>query len=161
MPHVSKVPFHRILLADDDNDDCLLFTDALNDLPLATNLTTVRHGEDLMLHLYAKNELPDLLFLDLNMPRKNGFECLTEIKRNEKLKTIPVIIFSTSYAPEIVNLLYKNGAQHYVCKPNSFEQLVEIIHRAITLTLQKNHVTQIPIEEFVLSPESRFREPGS
>ena len=157
MPHLSKEPFHRILLADDDNDDCLLFTDALNDLPLATHLTTVRHGEDLMLHLYAKNELPDLLFLDLNMPRKTGFECLTEIKQSEKLRSIPVIIFSTSYAPEIVDLLYKNGAQHYVCKPNSFKQLAEVIQRAITVTLQKNHSIQISMEEFVLSPGIAFQ----
>ena len=160
MSHLSKAPFHHILLADDDKDDCLLFTDALNDLPLATQLTTVRHGEELMLLLHAKKELPDLLFLDLNMPRKNGFECLIEIKQSEKLRTIPVIIFSTSFEPDIVNLLYKNGARHYICKPNAFEQLVAVIHRAITITLQENRLSQIPREGFVLSPESCFNEPS-
>jgi CheY-like chemotaxis protein len=160
MPHVSKLPFHSILLADDDTDDCLLFTDALKDLPLATQLTTVRHGEELMSLLRATKEVPDLLFLDLNMPRKNGFECLTEIKQSEKLRTIPVIIFSTSFEPDIVNLLHKNGARHYICKPNTFEQLVEVIHRAITVTLQENHLSHIPREEFVLSPESCFNEPS-
>jgi len=152
MSHLSKIPFYHILLADDDKDDCLLLADALNDLPLATELTTVRHGEELMLHLHANNELPDLLFLDLNMPRKNGFECLIEIKQSEKLRAIPVIIFTTSFAADVVNLLHKNGAQHYICKPNAFEQLVEVIHRAITITLQENHLSQIPKKEFVLSP---------
>ncbi|HMJ69024.1 MAG TPA: response regulator [Cyclobacteriaceae bacterium] len=157
MSQLSKSPFYNILLADDDNDDCLLFTDALNDMPLVTQLTTVRHGEELMLHLHAKEELPDLLFLDLNMPRKNGFECLIEIKQSEKLSAIPVIIFSTSFEPDIVKRLYRNGARYYICKPNAFDHLVILIHRAITVTLQENHF-QIPMEKFVLSPESCFNE---
>lgn len=105
MTHLSHLPIHHILLADDDNDDCLLFKDALGDLPLATHLTIVRDGEQLMLLLNAKEELPDVLFLDLNMPRRNGFDCLSEIKENEKLRSLPVIIFSTSFDPDIVNLV--------------------------------------------------------
>lgn len=125
----------RILLADDDKDDSTLFQDILHELPLSTHLTTVYNGEQLMQLLNQTNELlPDVLFLDLNMPRKNGFDCLSEIKRSEKLKLLPVIIFSTSYEPEIVSMLYKNGAQFYIRKPNSYTQLKKIIHHALILT---------------------------
>ena len=73
----------NILLADDDADDCFFFEKALREIPMATQLTTVNDGERLMDHL-SKNmeQLPDVLFLDLNMPRKSGFECLTEITEN-------------------------------------------------------------------------------
>lgn len=77
----------NILLADDDSDDCLFFKEALRELLLSTNLTTVHDGEQLMQLLTNEtNVLPHVLFLDLNMPRKNGFECLTEIKLSKKLK---------------------------------------------------------------------------
>ena len=73
----------NILLADDDLDDCLFFKEALEGMPVNTHLTAVHDGEQLMqLLANEKIKLPDILFLDLNMPRKNGFECLTEIKQN-------------------------------------------------------------------------------
>jgi CheY-like chemotaxis protein len=141
----------HILLADDDQDDNILFQDILDELPLPTHLTTVFNGEQLMQLLNeTKEQLPDVLFLDLNMPRKNGFDCLLEIKRSEKLKLLSVIIFSTSYDPEIVNLLYKNGAQYYIRKPNSYAKLKNDIHHALILTAQTN--IEYPRQEtFVLS----------
>jgi CheY-like chemotaxis protein len=71
----------RVLLADDDADDCLFFKEALEELPLSTSLTIVNDGDQLMKWLLKNtSRLPHVLFLDLNMPRKNGFECLTEIR---------------------------------------------------------------------------------
>lgn len=140
-----------ILLADDDKDDCILFKDILEELPLSTRLITVFNGEQLMQLLNEPTErLPDILFLDLNMPRRNGFDCLSEIKQTEKLKSLPVVIFSTSYEAEVVNLLYKNGAQYYIRKPNSSAQLKKLIHQALILTAKTNsdYPTQ---EKFVLS----------
>ena len=151
----SKIPIHHILLADDDKDDCTLFKDALDDLPFATHLTTVPNGEQLMQLLNKNEELPDLLFLDLNMPRKNGFECLSEIKQDEKLKRISVIIISTSFDPDIVNRLYIQGARYYIRKPNVYADLVKAIHKAITLTSQGNSF-QPSEEEFVLTPLSLY-----
>lgn len=142
----------HILLADDDKDDQLLFKEALEELSLSTHLATVQNGEVLMQKLNDdKEQLPDILFLDLNLPRKNGFTCLSEIKRTEKLKHLPVIIFTTSYEPAIVNLLYKKGAQFYIRKPNNFEELKKVIYKALTLTGQKD-ITQPSRENFVLSP---------
>lgn len=143
-----------ILLADDDKDDNILFKDVLEELLLSTHLATVHNGEQLMKMLNEEKEpLPDILFLDLNMPRKNGFECLSEIKRTEKLKRLPVIIFSTSYESEIVNQLYKNGVQYYIRKPNDFAQFKKVIYQALTLTVQAD-ISQPPWEKFVLPEQS-------
>lgn len=139
-----------ILLADDDKDDCLLFKEALEELKLQTVLKVVHDGEQLM-QLLTKNsnEIFDVLFLDLNMPRKNGFTCLEEIKRNNKLKSLPVIIFSTSYDQSVADLLYKNGAQHYICKPADFSELRKIIQEALLL-VSKNNSLQPSKEIFLL-----------
>src|SRR5665647_2218424 len=95
----------NILLADDDTDDCIFFKEALRELLLYTNLTTVQDGEQLMQLLTNEtNELPHILFLDLNMPRKNGFECLSEIKQNKNLKDLPVVIFTTFFAVSYTHL---------------------------------------------------------
>ena len=91
----------NVLLVDDDKDDCLFFKEALDELPINVNLTTVYDG-DQMINLLKKNELyPSVIFLDLNMPRKNGMECLMEIKSNaefeiNKMNKIPIVLFSTS-----------------------------------------------------------------
>src|SRR5450432_3423091 len=141
----------KILLCDDDSDDCYFFSEALDTLPNSTQLTTVHNGEQLMQLLTKEtNELPDVLFLDLNMPRKNGFECLLELKLHKKLKELPVIIFSTSYEHEVVNLLYKNGAQYFIRKPAEFSQLQKVIQRALTLISQEN-ISQPTRENFVLT----------
>ncbi len=139
-----------LLLADDDKDDCGFFKDALEELPVSAELTTVHNGEQLM-HLLAERngELPNLLFLDLNMPRKNGFECLSEIKLNEKYKNLPVVIFSTSFDQDVVNLLYKNGAHYYIRKPAKFSVLKKVIHQALILASQEN-MMQPPKEDFVI-----------
>ncbi|MBK9732632.1 MAG: response regulator [Chitinophagaceae bacterium] len=144
-------PNVNILLADDDQDDCLFFKEALDELQLKTKLTAVHDGEQLMLLLNKKaDSQPDLVFLDLNMPRKNGFTCLEEIKRSEKLKSLPVIIFSTSYDESIADLLYKNGAQHYICKPADFSELKKVIHQALTIVSEKN-TSQPRKENFLLN----------
>jgi CheY-like chemotaxis protein len=128
----------QILLADDDKDDCFLFREALSELPVPTDLETVYDGEQLMDYLNEHTgKLPDVLFLDLNMPRKNGFECLSEIKHNDKLKELPVVMFSTSYPRDmhyendIMKLLYKIGAREYIRKPENFNQLKEVIHNIL------------------------------
>lgn len=150
MIYPSTINSFNILLADDDKDDCLLFEDALEELPLAAQLKCVYNGEQLMQLLNRQGEqLPDMLFLDLNMPRKNGIECLAEIKHNPHLQHLPVIIYSTSSQQGIINLLYKNGAQLYICKPSSFSELKDLIRNAISLT-REAAFTQLPREKFVL-----------
>ena len=127
----------NILLADDDADDCLFFKEAINTLIPATNFSAVHDGDQLMQLLTNETgRLPDVLFLDLNMPRKNGFECLTEIKQHKKLKNLPVVIFSTSSAYDNINVLFKTGADVYIRKPSNFEQLVQLIKYALPMTAE-------------------------
>ena len=143
----------HILLADDDKDDSILFKEILEELPLSTHLTKVSNGEQLMQFLNeTKDQLPDVLFLDLNMPRKNGYDCLSEIKDSEKLKSLSVIIFSTAFEPQVISLLYEKGAQYYIRKPNSYWQLKNLIHQALILTETTN--IDYPLQEkFVLSSQ--------
>lgn len=123
----------NILLADDDIDDCIFFKGALEEFPIPTHLTAVHDGEQLMKHLtHETSEFPHVLFLDLNMPRKNGFECLSEIKLKRNLDRLPVIMYSTSFELEVVNLLYKNGAQHFIRKPSDFSQFKILIQQTLT-----------------------------
>ena len=133
-----------ILLADDDTDDCFFFEKALREISIATQLTIVNDGERLMDYLSKNSEkLPNVLFLDLNMPRKSGFECLTEIVENIKLKEIPVVMFSTSYTLDpnyeqsMINVLYKMGAQDYIRKPGDFAKLKELIQQSLTKLVEK------------------------
>lgn len=141
---------HTILLAEDDDDDSLLFHEVFNELPIISTLNRVRDGEELMSLLgnSAPHQLPDVLFLDINMPRKNGFECLIEIKNDEKLKNLPVIILSTSSGKDLVNKMYQAGASLYICKPNEFGHLKKVVQ----LVMQRNwsRVMQPPIENFIL-----------
>ena len=146
----------NILLADDDKDDRLFFGLALDFLTIPTRLATVVDGEKLMDYLTENvHQLPDVLFLDLNMPRKNGFECLSEIKTHKNLKELPVIIFSTSFEQEVVNLLFKNGAQYFMRKPAEFSQLKKIIQQTVTRITQEN-ILQPNREDFVLSVQSHL-----
>lgn len=144
----------KILLADDDTDDCIFFEEALESSQQPAHLTAVHDGEQLMSLLNNQNyQLPDILFLDLNMPRKNGFECLGEIKQNEKLKELAVVIFSTSFEQEVVNQLYNNGAQYFIRKPSEFSQFRKIILHTILLIKKENFRLRSK-ENFVLTAET-------
>jgi CheY-like chemotaxis protein len=139
----------NILLADDDVDDRFFFGMALKALPYTIDLTTVENGEKLMDHLNANTaKLPDVLFLDLNMPRKNGSECLSEIKTNPKLRQLPVIIYSTSINEDVADSLYKNGAHNYVPKQD-LPELIKVLNYAVTLIIE-NKFAQPNREQFIL-----------
>lgn len=141
-----------IFLTDDDADDCLMFSEALHEIYAdgEAQLTITNDGVKLMQELdESVPPSPEVIFLDLNMPRKNGFECLQEIRKNPKLKDIPVVIYSTSSNNDIVNLTYKEGANYYICKPQSYSLLKKTI--ATVLSFDLNELSQQPIrEKFVI-----------
>ncbi len=131
--HTANLPF-KILHADDDTDDCFFFEKAVKELPILTDFKQVHNGEQLMDYLSENHSnLPDVIFLDLSMPRKTGFECLAEINESEILKNIPIIIFTTSFSrgfyfeENLKNTLLSIGAREYIKKPGDFEQLKKII----------------------------------
>jgi CheY-like chemotaxis protein len=143
---------YHILLADDDADDCMFFKEALEDLSVSAAISMVNNGLELMNFLEDKiARLPDVLFLDLNMPFKTGAECLAEIKSNEKLKDLPVIIYSTSANQEVIDMLYNRGAQFYVRKPGDFSLLKNVISRALILSKDIAN-TQPAKDDFFILP---------
>jgi CheY-like chemotaxis protein len=141
---VHPTNFSRIILADDDEDDRELFEEALSDIHPNAVLTTAKDGEELMFFLKNYHK-PDLVFLDLNMPRKNGKECLQEIKKNHELQKVPVIIYSTSVNPADIEDTFSLGAILFFKKPNSFEQLKQNVkeifsNRLGTLRSRENFI---------------------
>ncbi len=135
-----------ILLAEDDIDDRFFFEKALREIPIETHLTSIQDGEQLMDYLEINSEnLPDILFLDLSMPRKTGFECLSEIKENDKLKALSVCVFSTSFARDmdyeqnIIKTLSKMGAEEYIRKSTDFGQLKFVIQHFLKKVIDKKN----------------------
>jgi CheY-like chemotaxis protein len=143
----------NILLADDDADDRTFFATALKELPIQTNLTSVNDGEQLMDYLTKHTEhLPDVLFLDLSMPRKGGFECLTEMKDDSRLKDIPVVMFSTSYTQDfnyelsMIKVLYKIGVEDYIRKPGTIAELKGLIFHSFCKVIKESRFNLLDIQ---------------
>lgn len=120
----------KVLLADDDPDDRELFQIALSETDSKAKLTAVEDGDKLMQYLSeVDGHPPDIIFLDINMPCKNGKQCLREIRSNKMLKHIPVIMFSTSYYKADVEETFADGANRYVTKPVLIKDLVRVLQR--------------------------------
>lgn len=119
---------NNIFLADDDAEDCEIFAEALREVNAAAKLTTTKNGHELMtlLHKPPVPE-PDVIFLDLNMPIKNGYQCMKEIRETPELKDHVVVIFTTSSLKEDIDRMYQLGANLYIVKPSDFERLKDII----------------------------------
>jgi CheY-like chemotaxis protein len=117
-----------ILLIDDDEDDRSLFHDALKEIDGSIRCITSVNGQDGLLLLNDTSEnLPDFIFLDLNMPCMNGKQCLAEIKKDSRLSNIPVIIYSTTNRPEDEVEMKKLGAACFVTKPALFREICSAI----------------------------------
>jgi CheY-like chemotaxis protein len=120
-----------IYIADDDEDDRMLFSDAVLDLKLPALVRAAEDGQQLLDMLSnAVKHLPEIIFLDINMPRKNGFDCLEEI-RNTKgdLKKVKIIMLSTSSNPENIELSKELGADLYAVKPSTFQGLKNLLQK--------------------------------
>lgn len=142
----------HLLLADDDIDDCDFFKDAVDEISDTFELTVLNNGVELMSFLVTEPEThPNVIFLDLNMPKKSGMECIAEIKNSEHLSHIPIIIYSTSLDHIVVNTLYDMGAHHYIQKPAEFGSIKSVIKKVVALF----STTTIPPrsrENFIIQP---------
>ena len=122
----------HILLVEDNEGDILLTTDALQEGKAANKVSVVRDGEEALDFLDQKRkfvgvDVPDLVLLDVNLPRKNGHEVLHYIKTNEKLKHIPVIMLTTSSSDIDIRNSYKNHANCYITKPVESESFLNVV----------------------------------
>lgn len=123
-----------ILMADDDDDDFVLTKKALGESRLLNQLIRVRDGEELLDYLHRKGDFtaenaprPGVILLDLNMPRKDGREALREIKSDDGLRNIPVVVFTTSKAEEDIYKTYQLGVNSFITKPVTFENLTQVM----------------------------------
>ncbi len=124
----------EILLVEDDPGDVLMTKEAFADNKVKNNLNVVSDGVDAMAFLrkegkWANAATPDLILLDLNLPRKDGREVLAEVKADETLRQIPVVVLTTSKAEEDVLRSYKLHANAYVTKPVDFDRFIEVVRQ--------------------------------
>ncbi|MBD6619688.1 response regulator [Komarekiella sp. 'clone 1'] len=140
-----------ILMADDDEDDSMLVSEALAESQLSIEPYIVRNGEELMDYLYNRGRYadksnaprPDLILLDLNMPKKDGLEALRDIKSDPQLRRIPVVVLTTSGAEEDIDNTYDLGANSFIIKPVTFASLVEVMK---TLGKYWFEIVKLPLE---------------
>lgn len=124
----------HIVLAEDDEDDRLFFKQAIEQIDIKTKLMIFRNGQELMDYLLVPDTvLPHLVFLDLNMPLKNGTECLEEIRRTDRLRSLVVAIYSTSSSEKDIENTFVLGANIFINKPNSFNELKKVVKKIIQI----------------------------
>jgi CheY-like chemotaxis protein len=139
--------YTSLLLIDDDTDDQLLFNEALHEINMPISCDTAPDGMNALKKLQAGSTLPDIIFLDLNMPIMHGFECLKKIKAHALLQTIPVIIFTTSNSPIDINMAKQYGAAAYFCKPMHFNQLCSQLKSILNKSLRVGNMEGFKIIE--------------
>lgn len=126
---------HLILMAEDDADDRLLVQDAFAECGTTDKVRFVADGEELVDYLLRRGKYeqvitsprPDLILLDLNMPRKDGREALREIRSHQELRRVPVVVFTTSRADTDIKRVYELGANSFITKPTGFDALVSTV----------------------------------
>jgi len=122
----------EILLVEDNEDDIVIIQEVFADMKLATIVNTVRDGEEALTYLWRKGKykvarMPDLVLLDINMPKKNGFEVLEQMKKDPRLQSLPVIMLTTSHREEDVVRAYEKGACSYIHKLVDLGQFKQLI----------------------------------
>ena len=125
---------NKVLMAEDDEEDVDIFNEVLTDLNVDISFELVANGIELMKMLEGAEVFPELIFLDLNMPLKNGMLCLQEIKTNPRWKNINVVVLSTSSHPDQIKAAYDNGADFYMIKSSNYTDF----KNAIAACLQKD-----------------------
>lgn len=140
----------HVLLAEDDKDDRENFIEAFKSLKMNTDVQVVNNGIELMEYLNdASLPLPHLLFLDLNMPKKSGLQCLMEIKKIERLKNLTVAIYSMSSSEKVIEESFLSGANVYIKKPAHLTVLKKILLNVLTINWQY-HTSGLNRDNFLL-----------
>jgi len=148
--HGAKDQILNIVLAYDDEDDRLFFQEAIEEIEIRTRLLMFHNGQELMDYLAKEDTvLPDLIFLDLNMPVKTGMQCLKEIRGNPALRQVCIAIYSTSCSERDIEDTFVNGANIYLNKPNNFNKLRESIAKVLQINWQY-HTSSLNKDNFLL-----------
>lgn len=132
-----------LFIVDDDEDDINLFVEAVNEIDCTMQCFQARNGLDALERLNALDLLPEIIFLDLNMPKMNGFEVLERLKSMERYKEIPVVIYSTSRDADEKQKAIEMGASDYLVKPDSFTQLCIGLSRTIRIVSDPDELNAV------------------
>lgn len=141
----------NIFLADDDHEDVQFFKDAVREISEAINVTHKPDGEELM-NCLTNGEADcdtDVVFLDLNMPKMSGYDCIAALKAHSALRHLPVVIISTSNDPNNIKRLYDMGAHHYIIKPYSYGELRNVLHKVLEIDLRSS-ATRCDFADFLV-----------
>lgn len=139
--YIGSMKTAHILLVEDNDGDILLTTEALQECAFTHLLSVVKNGKDAVDFVfrqgrYSDAEIPDLILLDVNLPLKNGHDVLNIIKQDDRTKSIPVIMLTTSSSAKDVNLSYRNHANCYITKPVDSDTFTAAIHQIEDFWLQ-------------------------
>ncbi|MES2688759.1 MAG: response regulator [Bacteroidota bacterium] len=150
---LSKAQVRNLVIADDDRDDQVLLKEAIEEFRLDVKMNMVFDGVQLLHHLRTVAVLPDLILLDMNMPNKNGLECISEIRADKQLDHLPVVFLSTSCNLNDILKSYDLGASLFFSKPNSFSGIRHLVQSLLFINwkdfphkLDKNDFTKLAIQ---------------
>ncbi len=136
----NKMGIHKILMiVEDDADDRLYFRNAVKEIDVSYECLEAWNGAAALKLLHVAKQLPDFIFIDINMPLMNGLDCLEKLKEDEKLKNIPVIIYSTSIYQENIDYTSELGASYFLTKPTDTRQLPQLLVAAMENASRNNH----------------------
>jgi CheY-like chemotaxis protein len=138
----------NIVLAEDDLDDVLIFRLALEEMAIAYKLNHIDSGDKLL--TLSEQALPDIIFLDINIPCQDGLRCVVEIRKNSAFDNVPVVLMSGHTSPRYIEEGFTNGANFYLLKASSVRQLAESLKRIFAIDWKKV-MYYPPLSEFVLS----------
>ena len=139
----------NVLIAEDDDEDFEIFSSAITELPISVKLTRAENGDILMSVLYK--DQPDILFLDILMPCKDGKQCLKEIRSDRRFDTLPVIMYTSFSNLSDVEFSFREGANFYAVKPASFTELKNILSQLLNVQWKKM-MYYPPFSDFVINP---------
>jgi len=137
----------NLLLAEDDDDDYLIFEIALEKTKFLYKLSRAQDGE-ILLRLLSEN-IPDILFLDLQMPRKDGHQCILEIRANSRYDSLPVVVYSSRSDPNNIERCYRAGSNFFTIKPDSVNDLTAVLNHLLSIDW-KSHLYYPTTSDFVL-----------
>lgn len=143
-----KLSIKSLLIADDDMDDLTLLLSALDVWSSDLNISHVGDGAELLTFL-CQDRLPDLILLDINIPKINGIDCLQRIKAAARFDGIPIIMYSTSSNDEVIEKCYQLGASRYIVKPYKYDEIVDFMKMILSIDWKKSKM--ISKNEFLLS----------
>ncbi len=138
-----------IILLDDDGEEHILFKEVANDFVEINSVISFFKGNELLAHLSDSSAIiPDILFLDLNMPILSGIDCLVEIRKDTRFKNLPIAIYSTSSSKNDMKIAYQNGADFYINKPFEYSGMEKILRQVLNINW-KEHSSDRTFEKFI------------